>query len=362
MTERQPTASRSTKSHRQSQTAGNHPGYRIAVICHDIVLAGGLLRFDRVGNVLSEKGHEMVFVTLSENAKYYREPELEVLSLDEALKQKWDAVMLPGAGFPNPSLELLSLFKRDTFGVRIQHILNDQTLKDRFKLANKLFRPHVVVFNNLHWPQGSYSDLKADHFAFLLGGVDARKFQPENRTYPLNPGRWVIGGCNTKNPEVLIAALRKLPDNFALRLFGYQWDDRLAVKNADLVANKRLEFTGALHGQEMIRFYQDVDCVAMTEKSAGWSNMVAEAMASGVPSICTRHGTNAFATHEKTALLFEPNDSSALAEAIKRLATDEALCRTLTKQARSTIEQFSWESYSRGLLDLIALKSPVVSS
>lgn len=301
----------------------------------------------------------MVFVTLSKNAKYYRQPDLEVLSLDEALTQQWDTVMLPGAGFPDESMELLPLFKRNSFGVRIQHILNDQTLRHRFKRANDLFSPHVVVFNNLHWPRGSYSDFRADHFEVLLGAVDTQQFHPEKRTRSQNDGRWIIGGCNTKNPEVLIAAIRKLPENFALRLFGYEWNDLLAVQNPDLIANKRLELTGALHGEEMARFYQGVDCVAMTERSAGWSNMVAEAMASGVPAICTQHGTTAFATHEQTALLFEPDDSSALAENIKRLATDKALCARLTENARKKIEPFSWNSYSQGLLNLIKFNAPV---
>jgi len=323
------------------------------------VLAGGLLRFDRAGKVLADSGHKMVFVTLSKNAKYYREPDLEVLSLDDALEQQWDTVMLPGAGFPDEVLELLRLFNRNSFGVRIQHILNDQSLRQRFKLANSLFNPHVIVFNNLHWPHGSYSDLKADHFEVLLGAVDTQQFHPDNRTRARNDGRWIVGGCNTKNPEVLIAAIRKLPEKFALRLFGYEWNDILAVQNADLVATKRLELTGALHGEEMARFYHGVDCVAMTERSAGWSNMVAEAMASGVPVICTQHGTTAFATHEQTALLFEPDDSSGLAENIERLANDKALCLSLTESARKKIEPFSWHSYAQGLLNLIELKQPV---
>jgi len=361
LTERQSTCE---SSRTRTQTAVERAcdrGYQIAVVCHDIQLSGGLLRFDRAGSALAASGHRMVFVTLNENAKYYRQPDLEVLSLNEALERKWDAVMLPGAGFPDSSLALLSLFHGKNFGVRIQHILNDQTLRNRFKTANESFRPHVVVFNNLHWPPGSYSDLRADHFAVLLGGVDVTKFQPKKRNHPLNDGRWIIGGCKNKNPAVLIAAVRKLPGNFALRLFGYEWDDVLAVENKDLIASKRLELTGALHGEEMMRFYHGVDCIAMTEKSAGWSNMVAEAMASGVPVICTEHGTTAFATHEETALLFDPDDSSQLAESIKRLATDKSLCLTMTERARSKIAPYSWQTYASGLLDLIELKSNAIS-
>ena len=104
---------------------------------------------------------------------------------------------------------------------------------------------------------------------------------------------------------------------------------------------------------ELAAFYDDVDCVVSSEANAGWANLAAEAMASGVPVVCTRHGTEAFARDGETALVVAP-EATAIAHAIERLRGDATLCRDLAERARETIGAFSWERYSRELLTLLA--------
>jgi hypothetical protein len=91
----------------------------------------------------------------------------------------------------------------------------------------------------------------------------------------------------------------------------------------------------------------------MTETSAGWANLVAEAMASGVPVVCTPHGTAAFAQHDETALVVLEPTPSALGAAVLRLRADRALSSRLAERARTGIEGYSWDSYARQLLRLI---------
>ena len=266
---------------------------------------------------------------------------------------RWDGIMVPGAGFPDETIEKLAVFREAKFGVRVQHVLNDQVGREGFQKVNQYFAPHVVIFNNLHWPVGSFTSFEADRFHVLLGGVDLQAFRPSTyRTHPPATGKWIVGGLANKNPWPLIDALADLPAEVVLRLYGPDTDP-LVGKYGELIDSGRLELTGPLHGEDLCRFYREVDIVVMTEAYAGWANLVAEAMASGVPVACTAHGTGAFARHEETALVMRTPEPPTIAAAIRRLMRDSALCRYLTERAREAISAYSWESYAQQLLRLV---------
>ena len=326
---------------------------RVLVPCHNIVLSGGLLRFDRVGKVLRDWGHEVVFVPMAQPPEQQWQIDSPVLSLDLACDRRWDVVMVPGAGFPDETISKFAVFRDRKFGTRVQHVLNDQTRHQDFILVNRTLAPDIVIFNNRDWAAGSFTDFDADRFHVLLGGVDASVFHPTPyRTHPLMPGRWVVGGSASKHPEPLVQALAVLPGDVVARLYGYDVHG-LAAKHPDLLASGRLELTGPLRGDALSRFYRNVDCIAMTETHAGWSNLVAEAMASGVPVVCTPKGTAAIACHEETALVVNSPTPDALAAALLRLRGDAALCRRLTEGARASITNHSWDTYARELLKLV---------
>jgi hypothetical protein len=155
-----------------------------------------------------------------------------------------------------------------------------------------------------------------------------------------------------KNPNLLISALKQMAPGAVLRLFGRDPTD-LKKRYGELIAKGQLELAGLLFEADLQHYYETVDCVAMAETAAGWSNLVAEAMAAGVPVVCTRHGTTAIARDGKNALLVEPNDPAHLATQLQKLRDDLELCRRLAIEARKTIEPFSWDAYARQLLMLI---------
>lgn len=327
-------------------------GKRILVVCHEIVLSGGLLRFDRVGRVIRQFGHRLAFVTFADHPTRHRTTEFEVLPLSEAGRQQWDATFVPGAGFPAETIGRFSELRRENFGVRVQHVLNDQTRRAGFLAVNHAFAPQVVIFNNHHWAPGDYTDFTADAFHHLEGGVDLQAFAPD-------PGRrrraygdpFVIGSQARKNPRPLVEAVRLSTPEVRLRLFGAP--GALADSARDLIDSGRLELLGPLEEAELPSLYAGIDCVVHTETFAGWANIVAEAMASGVPAICTPNGTLSIAIHEETALVVAEPDPRAIAAAIARLKDDAELTVRLTRNARRQVAPFSWVSYSAELLRLI---------
>ncbi len=325
---------------------------RILVACERIVLTGGLLRFDRVARALAPWGHRLSFLVLGDTGQGERPTDMQVLDLESASKVSWDAVMVPGAGFSEAFIRRLAELRESRFGVRVQHVLNDRSRRERFLKVNAAFAPDVVVFNNDDWSAGSFTDFRGRRFHLLPGAVDTEHLRPTvRRPHALVPGRWRVGGLANKNPEALIGALRRLDASVQLRLFG-RVPEGLAERHADLLSSARLEFVGALDEAGLSAFQREVDCVASVELNAGWANLAAEAAAAGTPLVCTPHGTRAFARDGETALVVAAAEPGALAAAIERLRADPTLCARLAEAARTTIEAFSWRDYARELLRL----------
>lgn len=327
---------------------------RILIVCYELVLSGGLLRFERAGRELAKLGHRLAYVYLSSSPNPEIDTEFDILSLDQAAAQTWDVTMIPGAGFPEDMREKLNLFVSEQYGLRVQHILNapvEPDLRERFLHVNRRFKPDIVMFNNRHWEPGSFTDFQGRKFALLEGAVDCTRFTPiPDRRFPHERETRTIGGLSNKNPEPLLRAIEGLPEYYRLRLYGKPAHLREPFDN--LLGAGRVEFLGPIADQSLPDFYANVDCVVHTEKTAGWANLGAEALASGVPLICTRWGTLAFAEHEKTALILDEPTPDAIHAEVMRLFADEDLACSLAQQGRQRIVEFTWERYAKSLLEI----------
>jgi glycosyltransferase involved in cell wall biosynthesis len=88
------------------------------------------------------------------------------------------------------------------------------------------------------------------------------------------------------------------------------------------------------------------DFCVLSSWEEGFSNVVLEAMAAGLPTVVTRVGGNSEAvTDQETGLVVPPRDPDALGNAIRRLAQDPGLRRRLGAAAQQRVRQkFSIES------------------
>jgi len=316
-------------------------------------MGGGLMRVDRLSQQLCAWGHDTAFLKLSTEAVDQRATKLPILSLTQAKSEHWDFTLLPGAGFPTTTIQKFSELKSSNFGTRVQLILNDLSRIESFLAASHSFAPDITIANTPVWDSAAQSAFKTKRFYILEGAVDTSIFAPKPyRTLPEQNSPWRIGGLANKNPLPLIEALRKLPDRFQLILFG---PDRHNLKTAhsDLIQTGRLSLVGKLNPKALTEFYHQVDCICMTELFAGWANLVAESMASGVPVVCTEHGTQAIAYHEKTALLLLAPTARNIKLEISKLAEDPDLCAKLAQAARKHIISYSWDIYAQNFLRLL---------
>jgi hypothetical protein len=328
---------------------------RILVACEELVLAGGMLRFERLGCALPQDRYELAYVCLADQPVAQWASRFPVLKFQECSMQSWDFVMVPGSGFSSQTIDRLAWFCAPRFGRRVQHVLNDQSVKPRFLHVNKTFQPHLVVFNNLAWPPGSYTEFQAERFHTVLGAVDIDRFRPTGARTNSLTGQIVLGGLANKNAEVLIDALAWLPERVKVKLLGNP--AAILQSRPHIAQSPRVELTGVLFDDALPGFYRDIDIAVHTEMRGGWSNFAAEAMASGVPLICTPHGTAAFARDGETAIVLGETTAPAVSAAVARLVSAPDLGAVLALKARRTIEGDSWQTYAQQLFEVIRAES-----
>jgi glycosyltransferase involved in cell wall biosynthesis len=181
--------------------------------------------------------------------------------------------------------------------------------------------------------------LKADpeRIAVVPNGVDER-FRPEAR-------------AESPRPYVLVVGTRIARKNMAAL---DQTAERLAALGIDLVhvgsgrGYMRAETGAALHelgyvpDEDMPRLYASAVALAMPSLYEGFGLPCLEAMACGTPVVAS----NRTALPETTggaAILVDPDDHAAFADALEKIATDETHRGELSARAVQQARPFTWE-------------------
>lgn len=306
------------------------------------IVSGGLIRFARLGQLLRSRGIQVSFCFENHHGKWHPEG-FEVLSPEDALKRKWGATLVPGAGFSQRFISALETKRGEQFGFRIQAVLNDRSCKEKFIAVNRAFKPTSVFFNNTDWFEGSYTDFLAKKFHVIEGAVDSSRFYP--CIAPKSRSEFVIG-ISTKSLERMLPVMQTLRGNEVLHVMG-EIPSSIRENSIfqQLNEHKKIIEAGQLNEDGLVDFYHQCHCVVHVESFAGWANTAAEAMACGVPLICTHAGTKGFARNRDTALVLDTYSTDACVSAIQEVSTyyDKALLRA--QCARKAIQKFSWDKF-----------------
>ncbi|MGC8740480.1 MAG: glycosyltransferase [Candidatus Sumerlaeaceae bacterium] len=103
--------------------------------------------------------------------------------------------------------------------------------------------------------------------------------------------------------------------------------------------------------QDIPRVLAAVDMLVSASHEEGFSNVILEAMAAGLPVVATRVGGNPEAVVDgETGYIVAPKDPTSLAAAIEKLAAEPDLARTMGEKGRVRVRaNFSYEAMILGL-------------
>lgn len=149
-----------------------------------------------------------------------------------------------------------------------------------------------------------------------------------------------------KNLIRLIGAIASLEAGSRplLVLPGYATDHerRLRAHAAALGVTGDVRFLGWVSEEELEGLYAAAACVVLPSLAEGFGLPALEAMARGVPVACSDGGALAEVAGD-AALRFDPRSQEAIASAITRLLSDEALAAHLRARGPTRARAFTWE-------------------
>lgn len=198
-----------------------------------------------------------------------------------------------------------------------------------------------------------------DIFTIIPGAVDTRRFYPaqedEVGLVSGEPKLLYHGRVDARKGILdLLKALAKLDARgrrgWRLVVSGIGPDVEEAQSlAAELGLADRTRFTGYAEYERTPEVYREAEVFVSPTHAEGFSNTILEAMATGLPVVSTRAvGVVDCLTDAENALLVEPGDSTALAEALARVLDDAALRRRISRKALAEArEVYAWPAIAR---------------
>ncbi|MBC7226910.1 MAG: glycosyltransferase family 4 protein [Thermoflexales bacterium] len=174
-----------------------------------------------------------------------------------------------------------------------------------------------------------------EHFILYVGTIEPRK----NLTALLEAYA-ALQARNTQYATRLVIVGKKgwLYEGFFRRL-------------RELGLEEHVHFTGYVPDEDLPALYSAADLFVFPSLYEGFGLPVLEAMACGVPVVCSNTSSLPEVAGD-AALLVDPADVRALAEAMERVLADEALRATLRTRGLERARQFTWEATARRTLEV----------
>src|SRR5438128_2253103 len=110
-----------------------------------------------------------------------------------------------------------------------------------------------------------------------------------------------------------------------------------------------IHFVGFVHRNELVNYYTLAECLVFPTHSDTWGMVVNEAMACGLPVICTRIAGCAADLVRSNGLLVSPSNISELGAAMQEMASDSAWRARMSVESRRLIQNYSPEYCADGI-------------
>jgi len=198
-----------------------------------------------------------------------------------------------------------------------------------------------------------YGKVPAERIHVVLGGYDAARFTPEGPVEPApEPYALYLGNVMPhKNllrlVDAFAAAARHGPGRLVLRGRGKpRHVEALRARIASHGLEARVDWQPYADVASLPALYRGARMLLLPSLYEGFGLTALEAMACGTPVITSATSSLPEVVGD-AALLVDPADTGALAEAIARLFADDRLAKDLAARGLARARLFSWERTGR---------------
>jgi glycosyltransferase involved in cell wall biosynthesis len=169
-------------------------------------------------------------------------------------------------------------------------------------------------------------------------GVDEVFFQLDRAA----PERYVLCVSTLhphKNIDGLIRAYTRRKRDFKLVLAGMRG---FHASEVEKLINDDIRVTGWIPRAELLNLYARATAFIYPSKFEGFGMPVLEAMAAGIPVACSDIPPLREVAGD-AALFFDPLDEDAIANALERITSDQALRKQLAEAGPKRAREFTWQ-------------------
>lgn len=319
---------------------------KIAALLPHVEVFGGVRRYIEIGNELVKQGHSYV------------------LFHPEGQAPDW----LAFRGVTRPFASLGD----EEYDVGLCSEYSILAHFDRLRARSKFFyfvleghkMERAVAGRNYHFlgnSEGICRRLERKYKICCLkaaGGVNPEIFHPMESKTPRDTLNILCYGRiykRRKGIRYVLRAVEGLSKEFPLLrlvLFDTRVGRDLRDPRPMIKTRMPFDFHLDLAQDRMAWLFSQADIFVSAESRAGWSNTSAEAMACGVPVVCTPSGTRDFALHNQTALVVPLAMPYLLRRRIRQLILDQSLRERLAQAGYRKIQEFTWSGLAGRLVEI----------
>lgn len=229
-------------------------------------------------------------------------------------------------------------------------LLNKQEmarLLEEINLTDYFLVPSKFVKNSL-----IYSGVSEEKICIVPYGVDIDLFEYSERRENITSGKLnilFVGQCSyRKGINYLLKAISEMQDDVALTIVGGY--DNITELYEKYSKCENIKFCGRVQHSQLPQIYKKADVFALPSLSEGMSLVGLEAMACGVPLLCSMNcGVNDVVMQGENGWILERIDSESIKETLKDIILNRTKLPEMGRNARLTAENYSWKVYEKNM-------------
>ena len=261
--------------------------------------------------------------------------------------------------------------------VAIVHDLAAHRMRNKYDRFRTLYQTGILPFftRRAEFPVAisestasdmvKYMNLPRERITVSWNGLSLPGVKPAGgwmKRYGLEPGEYLLYISRLEHPAKnqfrLIEAYEKLSPEitgrYKLALCGADWHgaDVIHARAEKSPLSSRIVLTGFISNEDLEEAYRGSAAYVFPSLFEGFGLSLIEAMHYGVPCACSETSSLGELGHG-AALLFDPEDPAAIADALSRLLGDQALREKLKEAGVRRAAEFSWSKHVERIIHAV---------